>query len=440
MYSKIIILISTILSTAAFAACPAGTADGPDAFGKQTCVISGVLTSDLSIDSTKNWMLSGAVFVGSNKMITDLSEPKVKLNIAKGTKIYGLTDKDFLVVDRGGQIFAKGEKEAPIVFTSARQSNRSRGLWGGLIINGNAPVNGCDTGICELEGEGSTGKYGGPLSKDSSGVLNYVVVEWAGSEITPDNELNGIAFQGVGSGTDVDYVQVHMNSDDGVEFFGGTVNVKHLVLTGIRDDSLDWVAGWKGSAQFVIIKQADDAANHGIEADNANSPMDRMPRSAPTLSNMTLIGTTSATATGGSGILLRKGTGAYIYNTVISGFKSSCIDLDDNETFRNALEGSVENNRQPGIIFENVYASCAQDLTAVEADEPWALDAWFTNQSGNRVGFNVQMNGFLPTNSLQIQNLVSPQNNDAVIPTDYVGATKDENDLWYDGWTTSAQN
>lgn len=440
MITKISILLSLVLGASAYAACPKGSSSAPDVFGKPTCVLSGTITSDITLTSSTNWLLSGGVFIGSNKMITNANEPKVKLTIEKGTKIYGRTDKDFLVVDRGGQIFALGTKDAPVVFTSAKQTNRSRGLWGGIIINGNAPVNGCDVGICELEGEGSTGLYGGPLDKDNSGVLNYVVVEWAGSEITPDNELNGIAFQGVGSGTEVDYVQVHMNSDDGVEFFGGTVNVKHLVLTSIKDDSLDWVAGWKGSAQFVIVKQADDLANHGIEADNSNSPMDRMPRSAPTLSNMTFIGTTSATANGGSGILLRKGTGAYIYNTLISGFKSSCIDIDDNETFRNAIEGSVENNRQPGIVFENVYTSCAQDLTGAEADEPWLLQDWFTNQTGNRVGFNLQISGFLPSNPVQLQNLVSPLQNESIIPTDYVGAIKDSNDLWYEGWTTSAQN
>ncbi len=440
MYSKIAILLSLTLGSAAFAVCPTGTTSGPKAFGKDSCVLAGNITTDLTLDSSKNWILSGGVFVGSNKMITDSSESKVKLTIEKGTKVYGQTTKDFLVIDRGAQIMAQGTKTEPVVFTAAKQTNRARGSWGGLIINGNAPVNGCDVGICELSGEGSTGNYGGPLEDDSSGVLNFVVVEWAGSEITPDNELNGISFQGVGRGTLVDFVQVHMNSDDGVEFYGGNVNVKHLVLTGIKDDSMDWVAGWKGSAQFVIIKQFDDAANHGIEADNSDSPMDRMPRSAPTLSNMTLLGTTGATATGGSGILLRKGTGAYIYNSIVSGFKSSCIDIDDNETFRNALEGSSENNRQPGIVFENVYVSCAQDVTPLEKDEPWLLQDWFTAQAGNKVGFSVAMSGFAAINPIQLQNLVVPQFSAAIIPTDYVGAVKDASDLWFEGWTTSAQN
>ena len=86
-------------------------------------------------------------------------------------------------------------------------------------------------------------------------MLNYVVVKFAGSNVDPENQLNGIAFQGVGSGTEVDYVQVHNNLDDGVEFFGGTVNAKHMVLTGNADDSLDWTDGWQGSIQYLIIDQ-----------------------------------------------------------------------------------------------------------------------------------------------------------------------------------------
>jgi len=104
------------------------------------------------------------------------------------------------------------------------------GKWGGLIINGNAPINGCTVGtaVCEAEGEGSTGKYGGNNAADNSGNLNYLQVKYAGYLITATNELNGIALQGVGNGTLIDYVQVHNNADDGIEFFGGTVNAKHL--------------------------------------------------------------------------------------------------------------------------------------------------------------------------------------------------------------------
>ena len=130
-----------------------------------------------------------------------------------------------LVVRRNAQIMAEGTVEEPIIFTSSKEpGSRARGDWGGLIINGNAPINSCSDNteeFCEAFGEGGTGFYGGNDPSDDSGVLKYVRVEFAGTLVSPENELNGIAFQGVGSGTEIDYIQVHMNADDGIEFFGG---------------------------------------------------------------------------------------------------------------------------------------------------------------------------------------------------------------------------
>jgi len=120
-------------------------------------------------------------------------------------------------------------------------------------------------------GEGSSGLFGGNSETDNSGNLLYTRVSFAGNLINDEDELNGIAFQGVGNGTVVDFIQVHNNADDGVEFFGGTVNVKHVVLTGNGDDSMDWTDGWTGKAQYVLIDQADDAGDRAIEGDNRSS-------------------------------------------------------------------------------------------------------------------------------------------------------------------------
>lgn len=150
------------------------------------------------------------------------------------------------------------------MFTSDQfEGERDRGDWGGLIVNSRAPIN---TGTTAF-GEGDTGEYGGTDPEDNSGILCYVRVEFAGIEFSPDNELNGIAFQGVGSGTVVDYVQVHFNQDDGIEFFGGTVNAKHLYCTGIRDDSFDRTDDWVGKGQFWVGQQCGDAADNGFESE-----------------------------------------------------------------------------------------------------------------------------------------------------------------------------
>ena len=243
LWKKIVIGLASAVSmgaaSTASATCPQGTTDLGVSGPKTACLLSGRYKStEMVLTNNNDYVLEGGVFFGND------NKENAVLRIQAGTKIYGKSGADYLVITRGSQIFAEGTKAQPIVMTAAKTANRNRGEWGGLIINGNAPINGCDAGVslCEAEGEGSTGLYGGNEAADNSGILKYLRVEFAGYEITPDNELNGIAFQGVGSGTEVNYIQVHMNADDGVEFFGGTVNVKHVLLTGNKDDSMDWTS------------------------------------------------------------------------------------------------------------------------------------------------------------------------------------------------------
>ncbi|SMF54616.1 hypothetical protein [Pseudobacteriovorax antillogorgiicola] len=405
-----------------YAACPAGTkAESFKIDNKEVCALQGTYKSDLVLGADKVWVLEGGVFIGGD------NTESASITFQPGAKIVGKSGSDFLVVNRGSQIFAEGTAQAPIVFTSSKAvGERRRGDWGGLIINGNAPINGCgNVALCEAEGEGSTGLYGGNDAFDNSGVLKYVRVEFAGNEITPENELNGIAFQGVGAGTTVDYIQVHMNADDGVEFFGGTVNAKHIHLTGNRDDSLDWVNGWTGKVQYVVVEQYGDEANNGIEADNLSSPQNAQPRSNPALSNMTFIGTTSEAAKGGAGMLLRRGTGADIMNTVVTGFKDSCIDIDDTETF-----GQVK--------ISSTVVSCAKNFE-LEAGDVFNIQDWFLGNATNKVA-NPQLNGYVPAAG-------SPLLGAGVTPfdfyfdeVDYIGAIKDAASDWTVGWTTSARN
>ncbi|NQZ00983.1 MAG: hypothetical protein HRT45_10005 [Bdellovibrionales bacterium] len=345
-------------------------------FDKPACMLNkSPYISDLTLTNDHIWVLTGKVaIVGDN-------QNSATLLIQPGTKLVGDSGKDYLLIRRGSQIVAQGTANAPIVMTSSKPvGQRSRGDWGGLVISGNAPVNGCGLedqndptrGFCELKGEGDSGLYGGGNPEDSSGVLEYVVVEYAGNEVTKGDELNGIAFQGVGSGTEVNYVQVHMGFDDGFEFFGGTVNAKHLVSTCNKDDSLDWVFGWQGKAQFVLIKQCNDFANNGIEADNNDDKRNSYPRSMPTLSNMTILGATGDGEATGQGILLREGTGAKIYNTIVKGFKKSCLDIDDAETMELAGDGE-------SLIIESSIVDCATNFETEDFD----ITSWFQGGFGN---------------------------------------------------------
>jgi hypothetical protein len=268
-------------------------------------------------------VLRGAVFVADGATLT----------IGAGTTVVGETATiGTLIVSQGGKIEAVGTTSAPIVFTSDQPiGERSRGDWGGLILNGRAPIN--LPGGVGL-GEGDVGAYGGNDPNDSSGTLKYVRVEWAGVEFSPDNELNGIAFEGVGRGTVVDHVQVKDNKDDCVEFFGGTVDIKHILLTSCADDSLDWTFGWTGRAQYVIIQQHGDDADNGFEADNNGNNNDLLPRSHPTIYNATVIGA-PGTAEGNEsddGMEIREGTAATIRNFIVMGFKEYGIDIGNSAT------------------------------------------------------------------------------------------------------------
>lgn len=423
MKRLIFIGLSVLFSAAqAFSACPTGTTDLGIVQGKNACGLSGNYQSDLVLTADKIWVLQGGVFIGGD------NKNNATITLQPGTKVIGQSGADYLVITRGSKIIANGTKSAPIVFSTAKTTNRTRGMWGGLVINGNAPINSCKTtsATCEAEGEGSTGLYGGKNEEDSSGVLKYVRVEYAGYEITPENELNGIAFQGVGRGTIVDYIQVHMNADDGVEFFGGTVNVKHVVLTGNKDDSMDWTSGWQGKAQFVIVQQMGGDGNNGIEGDNLKSPMNAAPRSLPELANMTFVGTTDASAKGGSALLLRRGSGVNVYNSVFTGFKRGCLDIDDNETFRNASNG--------GMIFENNIISCASNFQ-VDADDVFSVEDFYRNEGIANITVDPKLAGWAPlaNSPLLVNEDITPLDLffDEV---DYIGAVKDQKDTWYEGW------
>ncbi|MCB0371205.1 MAG: hypothetical protein KDD45_17765, partial [Bdellovibrionales bacterium] len=361
-------------------------------------------------------LVDGVFFGGDNKQSS-------KLYIEPGTKVIGLPGS-FLVFMRGSQIYAQGTAEQPIVFTSA-QASPKRGDWGGLVLNGNAPINACAPGakVCEAISEGIKAeevKFGGTNPEDNSGVLKYVRVEYGGYPIAPDNELNGITFNGVGNKTLVDYIQVHRNGDDGVEFFGGTVNLKHVVLTDNEDDSMDWDMGWTGKAQFILIIQAEDVADNGIEADNLKSPMDAQPRTNPYISNMTILGSSKSSY----GMLLRRGTAGTIVNSVIIGAGKGCLNIDDAETFR-----------FNGIKLSHNLFQCAVNFVMEDGDL-WPTDKFFYSQEGN-VTSDAKFNKYLPTTS-------SPVYGTAVTPDDLffdyvetIGAIEGTSQDWTRGWTTS---
>jgi hypothetical protein len=439
---KNLLTISAISALVALTACSgagkgtdSGTGDPGALCVDGVGVLSGEYTEDLTLTADCSWLLSGGVLIGDDTNETVLT-------IEPGTTVYGESATNgFLVVRRGSKIVANGTADAPIVFTSDLPAgDRARGNWGGLVINGRAPINACADGTadCEAEGEGGTGKYGGTDPADSSGSLQYVRVEYGGTEISPDNEINGISFAGVGSGTAVDYVQVHANLDDGVEFFGGNVNVKHIVVSCGGDDGIDWDLGWQGKIQYALVAQCDDAGGYGIEADGNEADHTATPISNPMLSNLTFVGQ-PAVPEDNFGIVLRRGTGATIANTVVTGFPAGCLAIRDDATYGNLDSGD--------LALEHVLLGCDEPFEGDDADDILQEEDVFQAGAGNALvdpgltdtALSADPD-FRPTDG-------SPAASGGAAPSDsffdsvsYLGAFDPAGSDWTDGWTQFSEN
>jgi hypothetical protein len=440
-----ILIVVLFFGAQAHANCPTGTLPRTDMVdGKPLCTIKGsFLNTNLALTASNSYVLEGDVRIGAD------NDQASTLTLEPGVTVYGAAGA-YLVIMRGSKILANGTDGNPVVFTSLQRDNLRPGLWGGLVINGNARINNCKAGeaVCESISEGIKNdppKFGGNNDSESSGRLKYVRVEFAGFELAKDNELNGITFNAVGDGTEVDYVQVHKNADDGIEMFGGAVNLKHILLTDNDDDGMDWDMGWRGKAQFVMIELENGTEDsNGIEADNLKSPMTAEPRSNPILSNVTIVAKGSNPRLF-NGILLRRGTGAQIYNTIVTGdWKVACMNLDDEETFRNAGVASAAGVAQTGLVMTNSIVNCGAGKHFEEKPEDlFSVAAWFQgqNKTANQV-ISPMLLGRLPAEaSPAVGAGVTPKltaGSWQFTPIDYIGALSPYDDEdWTKNWTTN---
>ncbi len=288
--------------------------------------LTGELTADKTLEADQTYALSGDYIVRAGATLT----------IEEGVKIVAIDDDnvDYILIEQGAQINAQGTASNPIVMTSDR---KEAGAWGGLHICGSAHSN--------VEGGNGTSEignaaYGGNDDADNSGTLRYIRLEYTGYAFDGEHEANGISFYGVGNGTTVEYCQAYKGSDDGFEFFGGSVNIRHMVVTSCSDDSYDWTEGWNGYGQFLVAYQ-DTEANLGydcdclMECDNNGDNFAATPVAHPTLANVTLIGNGNDK----QGIRLRAGTQVSLYNALISG-KDRCLTTETTETEDALVDGT----------------------------------------------------------------------------------------------------
>lgn len=310
------------------------------------------VNTTISVNTTwtanKRYILNGFIGVADG----------VTLTIEPGTVIYGGDSRATLFIRRGARIIADGTNRRPIIFTSPlRVGNRAQRDWGSLVILGKAPINE-SAGEGGLEGLPSTPefRFGGTNASDSSGILRYVRLEFGGFEIEANQEINGLTMGGVGAGTVIDHVEVLHNKDDGFEFFGGTVNAKHLLAIAIADDPIDWDLGYRGNLQFIAaIKRAindENDGNAGIEGDNHPQNFGLTPLTSPMLYNMTAFGSNRETpALTNYGTTLRRGTAGRIHNSIILGARRAPVTIRDDATF--ALATGNELVFDNSILFGN---------------------------------------------------------------------------------------
>ncbi len=307
--------------------------------------VSGSITTDTVWTNNNAYLLNSApVYIGGNPITGTPAPVPTNLFIEPGTVVFGDTDNQgTLVVIQDSKVFATGTPSLPIIFTSVQpRGGRAAGDWGGLVLNGRAPVNDPTIPSNPDAGEGASGPFGGDNPYDSSGVLQYVRVEFAGIRFSDTNELNGIALQGVGSGTVVDHVQVAFNQDDGIEFFGGTVNAAYVFIYGARDDSIDWTLGWTGRIDNAVVIQRGDDGDNGMECDNWEFGFDFEPRSMPQIANVTLVGLKDVPGVeNGSGARMRAGTAGLVTGAIWYNFGRSGVRIQTPESMGQITEGNL---------------------------------------------------------------------------------------------------
>ncbi|MFN5774481.1 hypothetical protein [Flavobacterium sp.] len=363
-----ILLQGLLLAAVTLTSCGGDDDNNNSGGGGSVVILEGNLESR-TLSKNNQYLIKGQTFVRSGNVLT--IEPGT---IIKGDK----ATKGTLIIDRGGRIEAVGTASEPIVMTSNLPAgSRDRGDWGGLIILGNAPVNQVNP---EIEGINPAAPYGGTNAADDSGALVHVRVEYAGIELTPNNETNSITLGAVGTGTQIEYCQVSYGGDDGFEWFCGTVNGKYLISFANWDDSFDVDFGYSGKNQFGLEVRypsfADQSGSNSFECDNG--PNDNVTTLLTTgvFSNFTCIGpratnAQSINANFQHSIDLRRRTAATIANSVFIGYPRG-LRMNQQSVYDNYAAGTGKLIKNI-LVAPNTTYSVGTGMTATVAN----IQSWF---------------------------------------------------------------
>ena len=338
--------------------------------------VSGNISTNTIWTADNSYLLSGFVYVTDGTTLT--IEPGT---LIKGDKV----TKGSLIIQRGGILMADGTSAQPIIFTSNEAvGSRAPGDWGGIILCGRAPIN-LAGGEGTVEG-GVDATFGGTDAADNSGTLRYLRIEFPGIAFQPNNEINGLTLAGVGTGTTIDYVQVSYSGDDSYEWFGGTVNCKHLFAFAGQDDDFDMDNGYSGHLQFAVSLRdpnlADASGSNGLEDDNDATGSDATPYTTPVITNVSIFGPQVEAGT----VIntnykranhLRRNTRSRVFNSVFAGFPVGVL-IDGSSAEANCDANNLK-------VKNNVYSAMAA-LTGVASGSTWDVATWFT--AGGNTSFS----------------------------------------------------
>lgn len=428
-----------------------GTVDGGSDAPTTACKDEFIkVVADITADTTwecNSYILTKRINVTNNATLT----------IAAGSTVYGdgnASNVAALAVTRTGRVVAVGTPTSPIVFTSfANVGERMPGdTLGGIALLGKATINNGTcvgdpdpaTTACEapgffqgaVEGIASTdplGQFGGTDDTHDCGELRYVRVEFAGFAIAVDQELNGITVAGCGSKTKLSHIQVHRGFDDGVEFFGGTASIDHLLVTGQVDDGIDWDTGWRGKAQFVIIHEGYGTGDKAMEADSFTATEAQEPRSAPELWNVTLIGENRGIA-----MHLRRGTRGKLNNMILHGWTGGALDIEAAQVPL-ATEWPTHLSIEGSVFSMTPWVSTTESATAdMGFDEAASLmDAARMNSTADPMlgSLDIKAPNYVPANAAAVNGKGTPPAGFDATAT-YAGAVEPGTATpWYAGWT-----
>lgn len=433
-------------------------------------ILPSSIDGDRTLVADSVYYIDGYVFVESGTLTI---EPGTVIAAFEEPSEVADGNESSLIVTRNARINGEGTADAPIIFTSEfdgepfgesitlNQTNSK--LWAGLIVLGKAPIN--SEGANELQIEGipdgeSRALFGGDDSEHNSGILKYVSIRFSGAEIGPGDEIQGLTLGGIGSGTTIEYVDIFVSADDGIEIFGGTVTIKNISVSFAEDDSFDFDLGWSGTGQYLFAIQGGNSADHGGEWDGAKPDNNSVSYSTARLYNATLVGlglNSPERDPSAPAIMMRDGSAYSMYNSIVTDFNGLGIQIEDNSESEDSYDKTIlDVNGDGASVAGNVWhtgnAASIETMISVTSSESrdpggstiadWLNDRnnFFEDPVLNGISRTVNSRGLdpRPSSTNAIAGAVTVVDGH-VDQTTYKGAFDPADNLWIADWTTLAR-